>query len=132
MPGGLESPSASRRVVAVQTVAATLTVVAVAAGFFALYALRGAWFLLFGAIVIGIAARPAIVYWRPATLALLAEVAGLRQAGVVAWATMDAGPHVKVLTTADDADTVARALLAIAGVTAVTISEVGGPAEVVA
>ncbi len=79
-----------------------------------------------------IAARPAIVYWRPATLALLAEVTGLRQAGVVAWATMDAGPHVKVLTTADDADTVASALLAIAGVTAVTISEVGGPAQVVA
>jgi len=78
-----------------------------------------------------IAARPAVIYWRPATLALIAEVSGLRGAGVAAWATMDAGPHVKVLTTVDDAETVARALLAIAGVTAVTISEVGGPARLV-
>src|SRR6185437_7680491 len=45
-----------------------------------------------------IASRPAIVYWQPATLALLAAVRALRAAGAPAWATMDAGPHVKVLT----------------------------------
>ena len=77
-----------------------------------------------------IAARPAVVYWRPATLALLEKVRGLRACGVAAWATMDAGPHVKVLTTADDASTIAMQLRDLDGVTAVTISEPGGAAAV--
>lgn len=77
------------------------------------------------------AARPAIVYWQPATLGILAEVRGLRSSGQPAWATMDAGPHVKVLTTAAAAELVQQALVDNAGVTAVSISAVGGPAEVV-
>ncbi len=72
-----------------------------------------------------IASRPAIVYWQPATLALLAAVRELRARGVAAWATMDAGPHVKVLTTADDAPRVADAVRVVDGVTAVTISKAG-------
>ena len=78
-----------------------------------------------------IAARPAIVYWQPATLALLSEVRSLRRAGRSAWATMDAGPHVKVLTTVDDAEIVAATLRACDGVTAVTISTPGGPATLI-
>lgn len=77
-----------------------------------------------------IAARPAIVYWRPATLAVLEKVRGLRGCGVAAWATMDAGPHVKVLTTADDASTIAMQLRDLDGVTAVTISAPGAGAHV--
>jgi diphosphomevalonate decarboxylase len=53
----------------------------------------------------------------------------LRARGVAAWATMDAGPHVKVLTTPGDADTVARTLRTVDGVTTL-VSGVGGPAEV--
>jgi diphosphomevalonate decarboxylase len=78
-----------------------------------------------------IAARPGVLYWKPATLALIAAVRTLRQNGRAAWATMDAGPHVKVLTTVDDADHVARALANVEGVTATTISGPGGPAYVV-
>lgn len=78
-----------------------------------------------------LAARPAIVYWRPATLALLAKVRGLRDCGLAAWATMDAGPHVKVLTTVDDAPTIAMQLRDADGVTAVTISAPGAGALVV-
>jgi diphosphomevalonate decarboxylase len=78
-----------------------------------------------------LAARPAIVYWHPATLGILAEVRGLRSSGQPAWATMDAGPHVKVLTTAAAAELVQQALVDNAGVTAVSISGVGGPAEVI-
>ncbi|HEY5936755.1 MAG TPA: diphosphomevalonate decarboxylase [Kofleriaceae bacterium] len=77
------------------------------------------------------AARPAIVYWRPATLAVLAQVRGLRECGVAAWATMDAGPHVKVITTIEDASAIAMQLRDMEGVTAVTISEAGTPAAVV-
>jgi len=71
-----------------------------------------------------IAARPAVIYWQPATLTALAEVRALRAAGRAAWATIDAGPHVKVLTTEADAP-------AVAGVGDVLISAAGGPAAVV-
>ncbi len=78
-----------------------------------------------------LSARPAIVYWQPTTLAVHAEVRGLRACGLAAWATMDAGPHVKVLTTIEDAPTLAMRIKDIEGVTAVTISDPGGPAQVV-
>jgi diphosphomevalonate decarboxylase len=78
-----------------------------------------------------IAARPAVIYWQPATLAALAEVRALRAAGRAAWATMDAGPHVKVLSSADDAAAVAAALGAVDGVTEVLIAAAGGPAAIV-
>jgi diphosphomevalonate decarboxylase len=76
------------------------------------------------------AARPAVMYWQPTTLALLAEVRALRERGISAWATIDGGPHVKVLTTLDDAATVSLALKA-AGATDAIISGVGGAATVV-
>lgn len=79
-----------------------------------------------------IAARPAVIYWQPATLAALAEVRALRGAGRAAWATIDAGPHVKVLSSASDAAAVAGALRAVAGVTDVLIAAAGGPAAVIA
>jgi len=77
-----------------------------------------------------IAARPAVIYWQPATLAAFAEVRAQRAAGHAAWATMDAGPHVKVLTTAGDAAAVAAALRSVAGVTDVSIAAAGGPAAI--
>jgi diphosphomevalonate decarboxylase len=76
----------------------------------------------------GIAARPAVIYWQPATLAALAQVRALRAARKAAWATMDAGPHVKVLTNAGDADAVAAAMREVPGVTDVIISGVGSGA----
>jgi diphosphomevalonate decarboxylase len=78
-----------------------------------------------------IAARPAIVYWQPATIALLAAVRELRAAGSAAWATIDAGPHVKVVTTAPQAAHIAQALARIEGVSSTIVSEIGGRAEVV-
>lgn len=78
-----------------------------------------------------IAARPAVIYWQPATLAAIAEVRAVRAAGHAAWATMDAGPHVKVLTTAGDAPAVAAALRSVAGVTEVSIAAAGGAAAII-
>ena len=78
-----------------------------------------------------IAARPAVIYWQPATLAAFAEVRAQRAAGHAAWATMDAGPHVKVLTTAEDAAAVAAALRSVAGVTDVSIAAAGGSAAII-
>jgi len=54
--------------------------------------------------------RPPIVYQQPGTLGCLHAVFALRAAGVSAWATMDAGPQVKVLCARADASRVAEAL----------------------
>lgn len=63
-----------------------------------------------------LAARPAIVYFAPATLGAMAAVRALRQSGTLAYFTMDAGPHVKVLTGPSDEAAVTAALVAVPGV----------------
>lgn len=50
-----------------------------------------------------LAARPAVRYLSPATVAVLDSVLRLRADGVPAYATMDAGPNVKVLCHQTDA-----------------------------
>ena len=54
---------------------------------------------------------PPIVYWQPETVACIQAVFGLRQQGIGAWLTMDAGPNIKVLCKASDASIVQQALL---------------------
>jgi len=56
------------------------------------------------------AARPAIMYWLPRTIEVLHVIGEMRQDGLPAWATIDAGPNVKVLTQASSAEQVAAAL----------------------
>ena len=55
-------------------------------------------------------ASPPLMYWKPATLEILHTVFSLRERGVSAWMTMDAGPQVKVLCTAADAEQVCKAI----------------------
>ena len=55
------------------------------------------------------ASRPGLIYFQPVTLAAFATVKKLRKAGVEVYATMDAGPHVKALCHAADAEKVAAA-----------------------
>ena len=76
------------------------------------------------------AADPPLSYWLPASVAAWDVVRGLRARGVGAWATMDAGPNVKVLCGANDASTVADALSGV--VSRVETLRPGGPARVVA
>jgi diphosphomevalonate decarboxylase len=71
------------------------------------------------------AARPGILYWRGATVEALHAVRALRAAGTGAWATIDAGPHVKVLCASADAQNVSAALAAVAGVTRTLICKPG-------
>ncbi|MFD1485665.1 diphosphomevalonate decarboxylase [Lacticaseibacillus baoqingensis] len=47
-----------------------------------------------------LAADPAFTYWQPETLTAWSLVRQLREQGVPAYATMDAGPNVKILTLA--------------------------------
>jgi diphosphomevalonate decarboxylase len=57
-----------------------------------------------------------IVYWNGATLEALAAVRALREGGLPAYATIDAGPHVKVLVRPADAGRARSALEAVVGV----------------
>ncbi|HUX42658.1 MAG TPA: diphosphomevalonate decarboxylase [Rectinemataceae bacterium] len=57
-----------------------------------------------------LAADPPILYWLPASLALIGACAELRAKGVGAWETMDAGPQVKVLCLESELRSVRAAL----------------------
>lgn len=76
------------------------------------------------------AANPPLVYLSPATLAAMDCVRALRDQGTFAYFTMDAGPHVKVLTLAEHAQRVRSALETVPGVQRVMPSGVGAGARV--
>ncbi len=60
--------------------------------------------------LITMSSHPPIFYWSPGTLAVLRAVRELRQEGLAAWATMDAGANVHVICDADSEDDVAERL----------------------
>ena len=53
---------------------------------------------------------PPLLYWQPETINCLNAVFDLRKSGIGAWATMDAGPQVKVLCMVSDAPKIAEVL----------------------
>ena len=77
-----------------------------------------------------LAGEPGLVYWRGATVEMIHRCRALRQAGTPVWFTIDAGPHVKLLTTPEHEQAVAEAAAAVPGITGVIRSGVGGPARV--
>jgi diphosphomevalonate decarboxylase len=77
------------------------------------------------------AARPAVLYWNQATMAVVHEVRALRSAGTPAYVTMDAGPHVKVLCAGSDVERVAAALRKVDGVHEVIVARPGGAATAI-
>ncbi len=52
------------------------------------------------------AARPAVVYWQPESVAAMHEVWRAREAGIDVYFTMDAGPNIKLLFTDRDEEAV--------------------------
>lgn len=76
-------------------------------------------------------ARPGFWYLKPPTVAVLDTVKALRAAGAPVWFTMDAGPHVKVLTTPEQADAMAAKLAAVPGVRGVDVAAPGPAAHLV-
>jgi diphosphomevalonate decarboxylase len=65
---------------------------------------------------LALSTSPPTLYFQPGSLAALATVRKLRADGVPVFATMDAGPHVKALSLAEDAPRVKAALDATPGV----------------
>jgi diphosphomevalonate decarboxylase len=72
-----------------------------------------------------------VTYWTGATLDALAAVRSLRAAGTQAFATMDAGPHVKVLARASEAARVRDAMRSAPGVERVIEARPGEGARLV-
>jgi diphosphomevalonate decarboxylase len=72
---------------------------------------------------------PPAIFWKPPTLDLIERVRQLRAEGTGAWATIDAGPHVAVFTSAGDLSKVAKALREIQGVREVVETRPGPGVE---
>ncbi|MFD6222600.1 diphosphomevalonate decarboxylase [Nocardia asteroides] len=76
-------------------------------------------------------ARPGIRYLSPHSLAVLDAVQALRADGIVAYATIDAGPNVKVLCARADAPTVAATIEARGDFVATTTAHIGPGARLI-
>ena len=75
--------------------------------------------------------HPRILYWQPATLAVMQAVTAWRKQGLPVCYTIDAGPNVHAICTASVGLEVAERLKALAGVEAVLSATPGGPARII-
>jgi diphosphomevalonate decarboxylase len=73
-----------------------------------------------------------VTYWNGATLEALVALRGLRAAGTAAFASIDAGPHVKVLVQPDDAPRVRAVMETVPGVLRILAAHPGEGASLVA
>lgn len=72
-----------------------------------------------------LAANPPFTYWIDATLRVMHKVQEMREQGIPAYFTIDAGPNVKVLYLPEHEEQVEKILRAIPGVTDVILSKPG-------
>ncbi len=63
--------------------------------------------------------KPAIIYWLPETIAVMAAVKEMRDSGKRCWFTMDAGPQVKVICLEEEAQEIRSTLEKVPGVNSV-------------
>lgn len=77
-----------------------------------------------------LATRPPILYWNGTTVSVIREVWKAREAGIAGYVTMDAGPHVKILCAASDAEALQARVAEVPGVEAVTVCAPGPDAQV--
>jgi diphosphomevalonate decarboxylase len=75
--------------------------------------------------------HPALFYWQAATLTIMQAVRALREKGLPACYTIDAGPNVHVLTEAAEVNQVKRFLESLPGVQEVRTAYIGGPARLI-
>jgi len=80
---------------------------------------------------VALAAEPGLLYWNGTTVELMQAVRRMRQGGLAAYFTIDAGPHVKVLTTVDQLADVAQAIASVDGVVRTIVTEPGRGAHLV-
>ena len=73
--------------------------------------------------------RPQLLYWQPATVAIMKAVQTWRAEGLAACYTIDAGPNVHVICERADQEQVEARLRQITGVQDVLVAYPGGPAR---
>ena len=73
--------------------------------------------------------RPAMIYWRPATLSCIHTVREMRAEGLSVFFTIDAGPQLKAVCTADAVDQVAKRLTELSGVLSTRVVGLGSGAH---
>ena len=78
-----------------------------------------------------LAARPPLLYWNPATVAVLNSLEQLQEAGVPVFYTMDAGPQVKAVCAQGLGAFVSERLRKVPGVLEVIHCGMGGGARIV-
>jgi len=72
--------------------------------------------------------QPQLIYWQPATLAVMQAIGEWRKNGTPVCFTIDAGPNVHVITPGEDSPRVIADLVQIPGVSKVLASRPGGAA----
>jgi diphosphomevalonate decarboxylase len=77
-----------------------------------------------------LAADPPVVYWLPESVRVIHECEQMRQDGLTAWETMDAGPQVKILCRKADLPDVKARIGRLSGVGSILVAKIG-PAPVV-
>lgn len=70
---------------------------------------------------------PPLLYWQPATIAVMQAVTSWRRNGVPVFYTMDAGPNVHVFCPEDEAVNIINRLSSIPGVTRILAARPGPP-----
>ncbi|MEM0372615.1 MAG: hypothetical protein QXO69_02120, partial [archaeon] len=70
--------------------------------------------------------KPPLLYWSPATITIMKEVISWRDEGLLAYSTVDAGPNVHIITTAENAAEVEKRAKEIAGVNGIISCGPGG------
>jgi diphosphomevalonate decarboxylase len=76
-----------------------------------------------------ITSTPPLLYWQPATLAVMHAVQDWRSSGLPVCYTIDAGPNVHVLCPGEKVDLVAARLRQVPGVNDVLMAHPGGGAH---
>ena len=75
--------------------------------------------------------KPPIIYWIPQTMEIIHEVRQMREEGIAAYFTMDAGPNVKVMCMKENENYISKRLKALEGVIETKICKPGDGAKII-
>lgn len=74
--------------------------------------------------------QPFIIYFEEKTISVIKLVKQMREEGILAYFTMDAGPNIKIITNSQYKDTIIERLNSILGADKIVYSEVGHDLEI--
>ena len=75
--------------------------------------------------------HPNILYWQSGTIAIFNKLLELREQGIEAFFTVDAGPHVHIVCKGKDVDTVKQEIEKIDHVKSIVKSGIGDQAQII-